>query len=117
MQKVFAIMEARATQTDVERAIADWLDDYGRDRESLSAWEAHCFAMVLTFVRYGYYDRALDRLAAVIEPPTPLPLFPTHHLMSLEQLLRAMPASVREHRIAREERDGRDERAVSSGGS
>ncbi len=89
-----------ATADDVERALADWLDEQSAGRAGLSAWESHCFALVLTFLRYGYYDRALDQIAFILEPPTPLPIFPMHHLISLEQLLRALPRSVHDRRRA-----------------
>jgi hypothetical protein len=58
---------------------------------------------VLTFLRYGYYQRALDQLACVIEPPTPLPIFPMHQLMSLDQLLGDLPPGVAERRRAANE--------------
>ena len=87
---------ARATRDDVEHALADWLDEHAGEHASLSAWESHCFALALTFLRFGYYDRALDQIGFVLDPPIPLPIFPMHHLMSLEQLQRAIPPSARD---------------------
>ena len=90
------------TREDVEQALADWLDEHGRDRASLSAWESHCFALVLTFLRYGYHERALAHLSHVLQPPTPLPVFPLHNLMSFDALLCALPSGVHMHRHPRE---------------
>ncbi len=86
------------TREDVEHALADWLDEHAHDCASLSAWESHCFALILTFLRYGYYDRALDQLGFILEPPIPLPIFPMHHLMTMEQLQRALPPLVHDRR-------------------
>ena len=85
-----------ATREDVERALVDWLEVNRPQRNVLSAWESHCCALVLTFLRYGYYERALEQISFILEPPTPLPVFPLHHLMSLEQLMRALPLGARE---------------------
>ena len=90
----------RATREDVERALADWLDEHAEGRVSLSAWESHCFALVLTFLRYGYHDRALDQIGFVLDPPIPLPVFPLHNLMTLEQLRRALPPEARDRQRA-----------------
>ena len=105
---------AAATRDDVERALADWLDEHAGDRTSLSPWEAHCFALLLTFLRYGYYEEALDQLAYILEPPIPLPIFPLHHLMSFDQLVHALPTGVRQPRSYAAER-ATDEGAGSSG--
>ncbi len=114
-QKLKSAASPGATREDVERALADWLDEHGRGRASLSAWESHCFALVLTFLRYGYHDRALAQLAHILEPPTPLPIFPLHHLMSFEALQRALPSGVGMRRRPHEGAPSRDERAGSSG--
>jgi len=82
---------AQATRRDVEKAVAEWLEEHAGDHSVLSAWESHCFAMLLTFLRYGYHDRALERLAYIMDPPFPLPAFPLHHLMTMEQVKSAFP--------------------------
>lgn len=97
---------AQATRSDVEKAVAGWLEEHDGDLSVLSAWESHCFAMLLTFLRYGYYDRALDQLGFIMDPPIPLPAFPLHHLMTLEQVKSAFPevAPLKSH--ARDDHDG-----------
>lgn len=79
------------TRGDVERAVMSWLEEHAGDQVGLSAWEAHCFAVLITFLRYGYYERALEQLAYVLEPPIPLPAFPLRQLMTLDQVRAAFP--------------------------
>ena len=81
----------QATRSDVEKTVAGWLEEHDGDLNVLSAWESHCFAMLLTFLRYGYYDRALDQFGFIMDPPIPLPVFPLHNLMTLEQVKNAFP--------------------------
>ena len=98
------------TRGTVEQAVADWLEDNAGDRGSLSPWESHCFAMLLTFLRYGYCERAMDQLAFTLEPPTPLPIFPLRNLMTLDQVRSAFPQASSADRYRRHEHgQGRSE--------
>ena len=99
-----------ATRSTVEQAVAEWLEDNAGDHRRLSPWESHCFAMLLTFLRYGYYERAMDQLAFTLEPPTPLPVFPLRNLMTLEQVRSAFPQAPSADRYRRHEHgQGRSE--------
>jgi len=53
----------------------------------LSAWERHCFSSALLFERYGYFDKALKKINEVLEPPVPLPTFPTPPQMTLRDVI------------------------------
>jgi hypothetical protein len=82
------------TREVVERALADWLDEHGADCTTISPWESHCFALISTFLRHGYHEQALEQLGYILEPPTPLPVFPLRHSMSFEQFLNGLPPGV-----------------------
>jgi len=62
----------------------------------LSAWERHCLSSALLFERYGYFDKALVKIKDVLEPPLPLPTFPTPPPMTLRDVVaHPRPANAR----------------------
>ncbi len=61
---------------DVERALNELLEAYSHERP-FSPWERHCLWAALTFTRFGYFEQALKRIRDVLDPPFPLPAFPS----------------------------------------
>ena len=71
----------------MERALLQLVKQYVSTDAPLSAWERHCLSSALLFERYGYFDKALKKINEVLEPPFPLPAFPTPPEMTLRDVI------------------------------
>jgi hypothetical protein len=71
----------------VERALVQLVKQFAPTDTPLSAWERHCLSSALLFERYGYFDKALKRINEVLEPPIPLPSFPTPPQITLHDVI------------------------------
>jgi hypothetical protein len=71
----------------VERALLQLVKQYVSTDAPLSAWERHCLSSALLFERYGYFDKALKKINEVLEPPFPLPTFPTPPRITLRDVV------------------------------
>ena len=71
----------------MERALLQLVKQYPSTDAPLSAWERHCLSSALLFERYGYFDKALTKIKEVLEPPFPLPAFPTPPQMTLRDVI------------------------------
>jgi hypothetical protein len=61
----------------------------------LSDWERHCLSLAMVFERHGYFDKALTKIAEVLEPPFPLPAFPKPEPLSIDDIRRTLRAENR----------------------
>jgi len=71
----------------VERALLQLVKQYVPTDAPLSPWERHCLSSAFLFERYGYFDKALEKIKDVLEPPLPLPTFPTPPQMTLRDVV------------------------------
>jgi len=71
----------------VQKALLQLVKQYVSTDAPLSAWERHCLSSALLFERYGYFDKALEKIKDVLEPPLPLPTFPTPPPMTLRDVV------------------------------
>jgi len=71
----------------VERALLQLVKQYVPTDAPLSPWERHCLSSALLFERYGYFDKALTKIKDVLEPPFPLPTFPTPPQMTIRDVI------------------------------
>src|SRR5262252_2881721 len=83
-------------RAEVQKALLQLVKQYVSTDAPLSAWERHCLSSALLFERYGYFDKALKKINEVLEPPFPLPAFPTPPQMTL----RDVPQQALEQRTA-----------------
>ena len=74
----------------VERALAELLDTYAGQPQGLSAWDRYCLGGALTMMRFGYYAQALRRIDEVMDPPIPLPRFPSPRPLTVDDVRRAI---------------------------
>ncbi|UYN96534.1 MAG: hypothetical protein KIT25_06275 [Enhydrobacter sp.] len=72
----------------IQRALAELIATYGPDDHQLSPWERHCLGAALIFLRFGYFDQAADRIARVLDPPVPLPPFPSPPALTIDDVRR-----------------------------
>jgi hypothetical protein len=80
--------ERAAGHEKVERALADLLAAYAACRGPLSAWERHCIEAAILLARHGHFDQAVARIAQVLEPPVPLPVFEDPEPLTIEDVRR-----------------------------
>ena len=71
----------------MERALLQLVKQYPSTDAPQSTWERHCLSSALLFERYGYFDKALKKINEVLEPPFPLPAFPTPPQMTLRDVI------------------------------
>src|SRR5215510_15007327 len=74
-------------RAEVEKALLQLVKQYVSTDAPLSAWERHRLSSALLFERYGYFDKALKKINEVLEPPVPLPAFPTPPEMTLRDVI------------------------------
>src|SRR5215470_12461790 len=83
-------------RAEVQKALLQLVKQYVSTDAPLSAWERHCLSSALLFERYGYFDKALEKIKDVLEPPLPLPTFPTPPPMTLRDVVaHPRPANAR----------------------
>lgn len=85
--------EKAKDKTAVERALSELLATFAPHERALSPWERHCLWAALTFLRFGYFSQALLRIRDVLDPPLPLPPFPTPRALTLDDVRRHLSDS------------------------
>src|SRR5215831_19274111 len=74
-------------RAEVQKALLQLVKQYVSTDAPLSPWERHCLSSALLFECYGYFDKALEKIKDVLEPPFPLPAFPTAPQMTLRDVV------------------------------
>ena len=61
-------------------------------RRTFECLESHCLGSAMLFVRHGYFDKALAKIAGILAPPFPLPAFAELKLLSIDDIRRYLNA-------------------------
>jgi hypothetical protein len=69
-------------RTEVQKVLLQLVKQYVSTDAPLSR-----LSSALLFERYGYFDKALEKIKDVLEPPLPLPTFPTPPPMTLRDVV------------------------------